>query len=143
MDVYGEGPAGAQHLQPRHLAGVHQRHLAGEIVCRVDGMAVDAQHHVPGLQPRLFSRPAGGEVGHQGALAAVQAQAVGDLRRHRLHGGADIAAGDLAVFDQLTADLGGDVGGDIEADAHRTSRRRIDRGVDPDHPAVGVEGRAA
>ena len=56
---------------------------------------------------------------------------------------ADPAARDRALVLEL-ADHGLDgVGGDREGDADRAARRREDRGVDADHVAVGVEGRAA
>ena len=99
--------------------------------------------------PALAARPcrrrtAGAQFVHQRlALHVGLAQALGDLRRHVLDHRAQIAAGDLAAGDQLLGDVVGDIGRNGEADAHRAARGREDGRVDPDHPAVDVEGRAA
>ena len=46
------------------------------------------------------------------------------------------------LFSCATTIFGG-IGRNVEADADRAARRRKDRGVDADHVAVDVEGRAA
>ena len=77
------------------------------------------------------------------ALGVLEVEAVGDILRHRLDLHAEPAARDLAVVLQLLHDALGDVARDGEADADAAARRREDRGVDADHLALGVEGRAA
>ena len=81
--------------------------------------------------------------GDQRAFRLLQAEAVGDILRHRLDLHADPAARDRAVVLELADHALDGVGGDREGDADRTARRREDRGVDADHIAFGVEGRTA
>src|ERR1019366_4541125 len=49
----------------------------------------------------------------------------------------------LSAGPQLCGEVLGQIGGKGEADADRATRRGEDLGIDPDHPAVDVEGRAA
>jgi hypothetical protein len=57
--------------------------------------------------------------------------------------GAKPAALDLAVLAQILDDLLGQIRRDREADADVASGRALDRGVDTDHLALEVKGRAA
>ena len=80
---------------------------------------------------------------HHRALRLLEAEAVGDVGGDGLDLDADPAAGHVAVILELGDDHLGGVGRNVEADADRAARRREDRGVDPDHVAADVEGRAA
>ena len=75
--------------------------------------------------------------------AFLRSEAVGDIGRHRLNLDADPAAADRALVLELGDDALHGGGRNRERDADAAARRRIDRGVDADHLAFGVEGRAA
>ena len=92
---------------------------------------------------RLVGRPAVGHAGDHRAGGVLQAQALGDVRRHLLDAHAQPAAPRMAVFLQLRDDVLRHVRRDREADADRPAGRRVDRRVDADHLAVHVEQRAA
>src|SRR5690606_15261306 len=83
------------------------------------------------------------QVGDDRAALAAQALGLGHLGGEVLDGRADVAAGDLAAGDELAGDVVGDFGGNREADADRAAGRGEDGRVDPDHPAVDVEGPTA
>ena len=80
----------------------------------------------------------------QGAGRALESEALGDLRRHRLQPGAE-----PRPLDRAAAAAGGGhhhphhVGGDGEADALRAAGARKDRGVDADELAAMIDQRAA
>ena len=115
--------------------------LQGEIMRIGDRFAVDRGDHVAGLEAgrRAANRL---DLGDQRALAP-SSRAVGDVLRHRLNLDAEPAARDRAVVLQRLDHALGDVAGDGEADADAAAGRRVDRGVDADDLAVGIEGRAA
>ena len=105
-------------------------------------LAVDRDDHVAGLDAGLDRGAVLLRLGDQRALVVLEVEAVGDLLGHRLDLHADPAARDRALVLEL-----GDHGlhrlrRNREGDADRAAGRRIDRGVDADHAAVGVEGRA-
>ena len=76
-------------------------------------------------------------------LALLEAEAVGDLVRHRLDLHADPAARDLPLSLSWVTTVLTVSAGIAKAMPTRAARRREDRGVDADHVAFDVEGRAA
>ena len=97
----------------------------------------------PDWMPAFTAGLSGLRLGDQRALRLLQAEAVGDVRRHRLDLHADPAARHRALVLELGDDRLHGVGRDREGDADRAAGRREDRGVDADHIAFDVEGRAA
>ncbi len=133
--------------QQRNL-GIAAQRFGGKAIVEgigiVDDGAVDADDHVAGLDAGARGRAGGCDIRHQGAARALEAETVGNLRRHLLQLGAE-----PRPFDRGAAALGGGhhhahhIGGDGKADALRAAGARIDRGVDADQPAVEVDQRAA
>ena len=106
-------------------------------------LAGEGDDDVVALETRLGGRAVGHDIGDQHAARAVEAEAVGDVVGHALVADADPAALDLAELAQLVGDLLHEVGRDREGKAGIGAGRRVDRGVDADHLAVGIEQRAA
>ena len=117
--------------------------LLGEIAGILHGIAVDRGDHVAGEDPGLGGRTVRLRLGDQRALRRLEAEVLGDLGRDRLNLHADPTAGDAALVLELGDDRLHRLGRDREGDADRPAGRREDRGVDADHVAVDVEGRAA
>ena len=105
--------------------------------------AVDRGDDVTRLDAGLGGRAAVLRIVDHRALGLLQAEAVGDIGRHRLHLDAEPAARDVALVLELGDDELRGGGGNVEADADRAARRREDRGVHADHIAVHVERRTA
>ncbi|BAQ44521.1 hypothetical protein Maq22A_c05755 [Methylobacterium aquaticum] len=127
-----------------HLgAGLQRGDPAGQLAGIAHRLAVDRLDHVAGLQARLGGGRAVLGAVDQGALGLVEAEAVGDVLRHRLDLKAEIAAGDLAVGAQLVDHRLHRLGRDREGEAHVAAGRRGDRGVHAHDLTLDVEGRPA
>ena len=73
----------------------------------LDRDAVDRHHDLSGLQPGLGRRPLLGHAHHQRASHLVEAERFGDIRGHRLEGGADVGAleAGIAALKKLRPDI--------------------------------------
>src|SRR5205085_9459099 len=105
--------------------------------------AVDRGDDIARLQAGLRRRTAALHVVNQRAFGVAHPKALGDGLVDRLDLHADPAALDIALVLETGHHGLHRVGRDAEADADRAAGRRIDRGVDRNHLAVGVERRAA
>src|SRR6266404_2396973 len=141
----GEGLllAFAPHGEFRGAARRHAADLLGEIAGVFDRVAIDRRDHVTGQDASLGGRPVWLRVGDQRALGCLETEIVGDFRGDGLDLHADPAAANLTVVLELSDDRLHGRSGDGEGDTHRAARRREDGGIDTDHVAVDVEGRAA
>ena len=125
------------------LPGVDAADHAGELLGAATSLPSTAVITSPALMPAFLRRAVVLRFGDQRALGAGEAERFGDLRRHRLDLHAEPAALDGAVLHQVADHFTGRGGRNGEGDADIAARRREDRGVDADHFAVEVEGRAA
>ena len=82
------------------------------------------------------------DLGDQGALLVLQAEAFGNLGGDRLDAHTEPAARDFPVVAQIFDDVLGVIRRDGEADAHAAAGGGEDGGVDTDHLTFLVEGRA-
>src|SRR6185437_237613 len=103
-----------------------------QLAAALDRLAVEADDDVARLDPGGGGRTVAIDVGDQRTLGTIEAEVLGDRRRHRLDADAEPAALDLAGGAQLLDDRPRQVGRNGEADADRAARRRIDRRVDAD-----------
>jgi hypothetical protein len=131
-----------QHVELHRSAGRETADGAGEFAGILDRLAVDRRDDVAGFDAGLGRRTIGLRFGNQRAFGLLQAEAVGDVG----------VTGWIwtPIQPRLTEPLSlswatrsSRVGRDRERDADAAAGRRIDRGVDAHHLAVGVEGRAA
>src|SRR6185369_1063876 len=113
------------------IAGILHRH------------AIDGGDDVACLDAGLLRRAAGLRFGNERAFRLLEAEAVGDVLRHRLDLHADPAARDRAMVLELTDDAGHRFRRDRKRDDDRTTGRREDRRINADHVSFGVEGRTA
>src|SRR5581483_9585552 len=93
--------ATAPHLQRQLLAGTDLGDSAGEVAGILDLTTVHREDHVAALQARLGRGAALLNVVDERSLSLLEAEAVGDLRRYRLHHDADPAAADGALLHEL------------------------------------------
>src|ERR1700753_3353563 len=140
-DVHRLALALVQHIELHRRARRDHRDVAGEIARILDFGAVDRGDDVTRLDAGLGRRTAVLRIVDHRTPRLLQAEAVGDVSRHRLYLDAEPAAGDIALVLELGDHELGGAGRNVEADADRTARRRVDRGVDADHVAVHVERR--
>src|SRR5499427_3555480 len=117
--------------------------LPREIARVLDVLAVDSRDNVTSNDASLCGGAASLGLIDDGTFGLLHAEAVRNIRGHRLYAYANPPAGHVAVILQLRHHHLCGVGWDIETDAHRAPRRRVDRGVDADDVAVDVEGRSA
>ena len=97
----------------------------------------------PLLRPALSAGPFGVTSPIERAVGVLELELLGQRRREVLDHDAEVAAGDLAVFDEALHHVAGEVDGNGEADALVAAAAAEDGGVDADQPAVGVHERAA
>src|SRR6516165_5184063 len=141
----GEGLllAFAPHGQFRGAARCHAADLLGEVSGVFDRVAIDRGDHVTGHDAGLSGRTVRLRVGDERTVGCLETEIVGDFGGDGLDLHADPAAADLAVVLELSNDRLHRRSGDGEGDAYRAARGGEDGGIDADHVAVDVEGRAA
>ena len=64
---------------------------AGQRAHLRDLLLVELEDHVAGLDARILRRPGGCDAGDQGAAGLLEAEAFGNIRRHRLDAHAEPA----------------------------------------------------
>src|SRR5262249_23309893 len=133
----------APYRQFRGGARRHAADLPGEISGVFDRVAVDRHDHVTGHDAGFGGRAVRLRVRDQRALRGLETEIVGDFGGDGLGLHADPAAADLAVVLELSNDRLHGRSGDGKGDAYRAARGGKDGGIDADHVAVDVEGRAA
>ena len=97
----------------------------------------------PALMPAFLPGPLSCASETSAPLVPVRPSEFGNVLVDRLDLHAEPAAIDGAAGHQVLDDVLGGRGGDGEGDADIAARRREDGGVDADHFAIEVEGRAA
>src|SRR6185312_3249479 len=97
--------------------------------------------HVAGFDAGLRRRTVDLRLGNECAFRLLQAVAVGDLRWHRLDVDADPATADCTLVLELGDDTLDGRCGDRERDADAAAGRRINRRVDAEDVAFGIERR--
>src|SRR5262249_39005414 len=117
--------------------------LPGEVSAVFDRVAVDRRDHVTGHDAGFGGRAVRLRVRDQRALRGLETEIVGDFGGDGLDLHADPAAAGLAVVLELSNDRLHGRSGDGKGDAYRAARGGKDGGIDADHVAVDVEGRAA
>src|SRR6478735_2307634 len=131
-----------QHVELHGVARRKPADGASEFAGILDRFTVDRSDDVAGFDAGLGRGAIGLRFGYQRAFRLLQAEAVGDVSRHRLDLDTDPAAADRA----LVLELGNHVlhrgSGNRERDADAAAGRRIDRGVDTHNLARGIERRA-
>src|SRR6476646_10088056 len=132
-----------QHVEFYGIAGRKTADGAGEFLGILDRLAVDGGDDVTGLDAGLGRRTIGLRFRHQRAFRLLHAEAVGDVRRHRLDLDTDPAAADRALVLELGNHALDRRSRDRERDTDAAAGRRIDRGVDAHHFAIGIERRTA
>src|SRR6516162_7006734 len=133
----------APYRQFRGGAWRHAADLPGEVSGVFDRGAVDRRDHVTGHDAGFGGRAIRLRLGDQRALRGLETEIVGDFGGDGLDLHADPAAADLAVVLELSNDRLHGRSGDGKGDAYRAARGGEDGGIDTDHVAVDVEGRAA
>src|SRR5215470_4942933 len=141
----GEGLllAFAPHGQFRGAARCHAADLLGEVSGVFDRVAIDRRDHVTGHDASLSGRTVRLRVGDQRTVGWLETEIVGDFGGDGLDLHANPAAADLAVVLELSNDRLHRRSRDGKGDAYRAARGGEDGGIDADHVAVDVEGRAA
>ncbi|AEK60364.1 hypothetical protein CFU_0527 [Collimonas fungivorans Ter331] len=133
----------AQYRQLGFAAGLQLGDQVGHVGAVGDRLAFDRHQDVARFQAGLVGRAVLDHAGDDGAGAAVQAEALGQFGRDVLRFDADITAHHVAgIDDRFHHGLGGRHRHG-ETDPERTAGARIDRGVDADQVAVGVDQGAA
>src|SRR5262249_20640333 len=130
----------------REFRGGARRHAAdlpGEVSGVFDRSAVDCRDYVTGHDPGFGGRTVRLRVGDQRSLRGLETEIVGDFGGDGLDLHADPAAADLTAVLELGDDRLHGRSGDGKGDAHRAARGGENGGIDTDHVAVDVEGRAA
>src|SRR3954454_18352339 len=131
-----------QHVELHLRAGGETADRTSEFTGVLDRLAVDRLDDIAGFNAGLGSRAVGLRFGNERTFRLLQPEAFGNIRRHRLNLDANPAAADAALVLELSNDALDGRCGDRECDAHAAAGRRIDRGIDAHHLALGVEGRA-
>jgi len=108
-----------------------------------DFFAVVFDDHVAVLQARLVSRASGNDVVDERAAGVRELERFGQRRGDILNHDAQVAAADMAVFDQAIHDVAGEIRGDGKTNALVAAGAAVDGGVDADEPALHVHQRAA
>ena len=115
---------------------------AGQVLHRVDRLAGVGGDHIPDLDAGLGCRAVGLDARDESAVILVEAERVRHLRRDLLDLDAEPATGDAAAGLQTAHHRLGDISRNGEADTDAAAIGRVDRGIDADHLALLVEGRA-
>src|SRR5581483_2123494 len=123
-------------------AGRNAADGAGELARVLHRLAVDRGDDVAGFDAGLGRGAVGLRFGNQRAFRLLQAEAVGDLGSDGLNLYADPAAAHRALVLELVDDGLHRRRRNREGDADAAAGRRIDRSIDADDFAGGVEGRA-
>src|SRR5215467_11956273 len=141
----GEGLllAFAPYRQFRGAARCHAADLLGEVSGVFDRVAIDRRDHITGHDAGLSGRTVRLRVSDQRTVGCLETEIVGDFGGDGLDLHADPAAADLAVVLELSNDRLHRRSRDGKGDAYRAARGGEDGGIDADHVAVDVEGRAA
>src|SRR5690606_6576597 len=111
-------PAVAPDRELRLGAGPHGGDDGGQLARALDRLAVDADDHVAGLNPRLGCGAFAIHRVHERAARPVEAEGFRELRIHLLDGDADTAAHDAARLNDLLLDVHGEIDRDRERDTH-------------------------
>src|SRR5215211_1014869 len=158
FDLHRAALAVPQDLQPDRVAGAHGADHVGEILVQGEALAVDGDDHVAsrgnsstlegdlvlaGLDVRVLGRAALLDVLHQSARSDVEVETIRELRPEHERADAEIAVVDSAVVSELAQRAPDGAHGNREAHSLAATRARPDLGVDPDHPSLCVEQRAA
>src|SRR6201999_4089673 len=129
-DIHGLGVALVQDVELDRRTRRDAADVAGEIAGVLDLGAVDRGDDVTRLDAGLGRRTAVLRIVDHRTPRLLQAEAVGDVGRHRLHLDAEPAARHVALVLELGDNELGGRGRNVEADTDRAARRRVDRGVD-------------
>src|SRR5262245_23128766 len=118
-------------------------HDARQVLGRPDGLAVETQDDVTGLDAGLVRRSAFLHRIHERALRPRQPESVRELLGDRLDDDAYPAARHLAGRAQLVGDVVGNVDRYREGQPHEAAGAAVDLGIDADHFSPQIEQRSA
>src|SRR5438132_10404968 len=130
--------APADHSKPVGRPHVEPAQLSEELIQLADGIAVDLHQGVALHQSRLRSRSTGLDRDHQQSAFLTKLAAQRLAKPNRLGAKTKVGAADPAMRLQILRHCGGGLDGNGAGDAAAEVPA-----VDPDHPAVAVEERAA
>ena len=117
--------------------------MVAEAVDVVHLLAIERLDDVAALEARAIGCAVRCHGADDGAADVLETEAVGEIRRHRLHDDAELGATDVSVFPQVVHHVLGHVRRNREPDADVRVDRRQHLGVDADHFALRVHQGAA
>src|SRR5205823_15081546 len=120
------------------VADPQQADGVAQLAVGLHRLPVDGGDDVTGADAGLVGRRSLDHLRHQRSHGAAEPERMGDIRGHRIHAHAQLAALDRAVLDELLHHAARHVRRNGEADADVAPAARQDRGVDSDQLTAQV-----